>query len=216
MKLRNPSSCDGTVAIVVSVSANATCEDARCSIGLIWSGGERDVDVFEEGLSGDSFYAARELDEVIAGLTGLFAAKSVGKHEGFRKLTGAHQKTRAVNSPLAFEIHGISQFSVSATEANGLRRCFFLFDFGRARLPRGDDCFQVERLYLQKPNRSITQELCNGGILACGFARMNRNQVRDAVNGGWRREGRGLSGTSEIVMDDKKSADRILHIGRTG
>ena len=46
-------------------------------------GRERHVDVFEEGLSGDPFYSGRGLDEVIAGLAGLFAAESVGKNERF-------------------------------------------------------------------------------------------------------------------------------------
>ena len=66
---------------------------------------QRQVDVLEEGLSGDTSYAGRGLDEVIAGLAGLFAAESVGKNEGFDKLTSAHQKTSAVDGPLAFKIH---------------------------------------------------------------------------------------------------------------
>ena len=68
-------------------------------------GRERHVDIFEEGLIGDPFYSGRGLDEVIAGLAGLFAAESVGKNEGFDKLTSAHQKTSAVDGPLAFKIH---------------------------------------------------------------------------------------------------------------
>jgi hypothetical protein len=68
-------------------------------------GRERHVDVFEEGLRGDPFYSGRGLDEVIAGLAGLFAAESVGKNEGFDKLTSAHQKTGAVDGPLLFHIH---------------------------------------------------------------------------------------------------------------
>lgn len=73
--------------------------------GMKLRGRERHVDVFEEGLSGDPFYADRGLDEVIAGLAGLFAAESVGKNERFSKLTSAHQKTGAVDGPLAFKIH---------------------------------------------------------------------------------------------------------------
>ena len=46
-------------------------------------GREGHVDIFEEGLSGDPSYSGRGLDEVIAGLAGLFAAESVGKNEGF-------------------------------------------------------------------------------------------------------------------------------------
>jgi hypothetical protein len=73
--------------------------------GMELRGRERHVDVFEEGLSGDPSYAGRGLDEVIAGLAGLFAAESVGKNERFGKLTSAHQKTGAVDGPLAFKIH---------------------------------------------------------------------------------------------------------------
>ncbi len=51
--------------------------------GMKLRGRERHVDVFEEGLSGDPFYSGRGLDEVIAGLAGLFAAESVGKNERF-------------------------------------------------------------------------------------------------------------------------------------
>ena len=46
-------------------------------------GRERQVDVFKEGLSGDTSYTGKGLDEVVAGLAGLFAAESVGKNEGF-------------------------------------------------------------------------------------------------------------------------------------
>ena len=74
-------------------------------------GRERHVDVFEEGLSGDPFYSGRGLDEVIAGLAGLFAAESVGKNEGFDKLTSAHQKTGAVDGPLMFHIHSAFSFT---------------------------------------------------------------------------------------------------------
>src|ERR1700676_946927 len=73
--------------------------------GMKLRGRERQVDVFEEGLSGDPSYAGRGLDEVVAGLAGLFAAKSVGKNEWFGKLTSAHQKTGAIDGPLAFHIH---------------------------------------------------------------------------------------------------------------
>jgi hypothetical protein len=73
--------------------------------GMKLRGRERQVDVFEEGLSGDPSYSGRGLDEVIAGLAGLFAAESVGKNERFGKLTSAHQKTGAIDGPLAFHIH---------------------------------------------------------------------------------------------------------------
>ncbi len=64
------------------------------------------VDIFEEGLGGDAHYAAAGLDEVVAGKARLFAAECVGKNEWFGELTGAHQKTGAVDDPLVFGIHG--------------------------------------------------------------------------------------------------------------
>ena len=63
------------------------------------------VDVFEYSLGGDSSYAVGGLDEVIAGTAGLFAAETVGKDEWFGELTSAHQKTGAIDGPLAFKIH---------------------------------------------------------------------------------------------------------------
>jgi hypothetical protein len=114
----------GTVAIFRRGSGHGPGEDGGRSIGLksgLNSGlnsrltfsrrgkelrlCERDVDVFEEGLGGDPAYAVRGLDEVVAGLAGLFAAESVGKDERFGELTSAHQKTGAVDGPLAFDIH---------------------------------------------------------------------------------------------------------------
>ena len=85
-------------------------------------GRERHVDVFEEGLSGDPFYSGRGLDEVIAGLAGLFAAESVGKNERFGKLTSAHQKTGAVDGPLAFKIHN-AFLSPHPVSVSGFDRC---------------------------------------------------------------------------------------------
>ena len=67
---------------------------------------ERDVDVFEEGSGGDAADAFLGLYEVVTGKAGLFAAKNVGEDEWFGELTGAHQKTGAVDGPLAFYIHG--------------------------------------------------------------------------------------------------------------
>jgi len=69
------------------------------------SGCERHIDVFEEGLAGDAYYAFRGLDEVVAGAAGLFAAERVGKDEWFGELTSAHQETGAIDGPLAFKIH---------------------------------------------------------------------------------------------------------------
>ena len=109
-------------------------------------GRERQVDVFEEGLCGDPSYAGRGLDEVIAGLAGLFAAESVGKNEGFSKLTSAHQKTGAVDGPLAFHIHNAFFHPTR----------FVFLVLTDARLSLGGCLFQVERLYSQKRGRSIT------------------------------------------------------------
>src|SRR5258708_32938445 len=75
------------------------------SRGMKLHGCQRQGDVFQEGLRGDPSYAGRGLDEVIAGLAGLFAAESVGKNEWVGKLTSTQQKTRAVYGPLAFKIH---------------------------------------------------------------------------------------------------------------
>jgi len=106
---------------------------------------ERDVDVFEEGLGGDPAYAVRGLDEVVAGLAGLFAAESVGKDERFGKLTSAHQETGAVDDPLAFDIHSAFFYPTR-----------YLFLVVTERGLRSAEClFQVERLYAQKEGGSI-------------------------------------------------------------
>lgn len=89
-------------------SGDRTGQDARRSLGidgiqLQW--GERHVDVFKEGLGGDSFYAFRSLHEVVAGAAGLLAAESVGEDEWFGELTSAHQKTGAIDGPWALSVH---------------------------------------------------------------------------------------------------------------
>jgi hypothetical protein len=169
-----------TGAIFWGGAGNRPGEDARRSIG--WDSGlnswgretklrgcERHVDIFEDGLGGDSSYTVRGLDEVVAGPAGLFAAKSVGKDEGFGELTSAHQETGAVDGPFTFKIHSaffhplVEQVFVSG---------FQVSSFDRARSPLGGCLFQVERLYAQKEGGSITQELCNGEILFCGSARI--------------------------------------------
>ena len=109
-------------------------------------GRERHVDVFEEGLSGDPFYSGRGLDEVIAGLAGLFAAEGVGKNEGFGKLASTHQKTGAIDGPLAFKIHNAFFHPT---------RLVFLV-LTDARLSLGGYVSQVERLYAQTEGGSIT------------------------------------------------------------
>jgi hypothetical protein len=154
----------GTVAIFRRGSGHGPGEDGGRSIGL--KSGlnsalnsrltfsrrgkelrlcERDVDVFEEGLGGDPAYAVRGLDEVVAGPAGLFAAESVGKNERFGKLTSAHQKTGAVDGPLAFDIH--SAFFHPT-------RYVFL-DVPERGLRSAECLFQVERLYAQKEGGSI-------------------------------------------------------------
>ncbi len=69
--------CGGTGAMFRGGSGYGPDEDARRSMDVR----EGHVDVFEDGLRGDTSYAVRGLDEVVAGATGLFAAESVGKNE---------------------------------------------------------------------------------------------------------------------------------------
>jgi hypothetical protein len=150
----------GTGAIFWRGSGHGPGEDGGRSIGLksgLNSGltfsrrgkelrlCERDVDVFEEGLGGDPAYAVRGLDEVVAGLAGLFAAESVGKDERFGELTSAHQETGAVDDPLAFDIHSAFFYPTR-----------YLFLVVTERGLRSAEClFQVERLYAQKEGGSI-------------------------------------------------------------
>ena len=61
---------------------------------------QRHVDVFEDGLGGDSSYAVGGFDEVVSGTAGLFAAESVGKDERFGELTSSHQETGTVDLSL--------------------------------------------------------------------------------------------------------------------
>ena len=89
---------------------------------------QRHVDVFEESLRGDAPYAVGELDEVIAGASGLFTAESVGKDEGFGELTSAHQETGVVDDPLACKIHG----AFFHPAAGQVRLCFEWSDCTRA------------------------------------------------------------------------------------
>src|ERR1700704_3957964 len=139
---------DGGRRIGVNLGVNSSLKSCLKfgNWGMRLRGRERHVDVFEESLSGDPFYSGRGLDEVIAGLAGLFAAESVGKNEGFGKLTSAHQKTSAVDGPLAFKIHNAFFHPT---------RLVFLV-LTDARLSLGGCLFQVERLYSQKRGGSIT------------------------------------------------------------
>jgi len=80
---------------------------------------QRHVDVFEESLRGDAPYAVGELDEIVAGASGLLAAESIGENQRFGELTSAHQETGVVDDPLACKIHG-AFFPPAAAQ---VRRC---------------------------------------------------------------------------------------------
>ncbi len=114
---------------------------------------QRHVDVFEEGLGGDAHYAAAGLDEIVAGTARLFAAECVGKNEWFGELTGAHQKTGAVEDPLAFRIH----VALSSTLPQGkFDSGLSLFGFeGKWSLLETECLFRVERLYAHRKSGSI-------------------------------------------------------------
>ncbi|HLB93151.1 MAG TPA: hypothetical protein VJK27_12480 [Terriglobales bacterium] len=68
-------------------------------------GGEGHVDVFEDGSGVNAGDTVGGLDEVIAGGSGLFTAEGIGEDEWFGELTGAHQKTSAVDGPWALGVH---------------------------------------------------------------------------------------------------------------
>src|ERR1700739_4797190 len=61
--------------------------------------GHRYVDVLEDVVRCDAEAALERLDEIIAGVAGMFAAECVGESQGFFQLTSAHEKTRAVDGP---------------------------------------------------------------------------------------------------------------------
>jgi hypothetical protein len=56
----------------------------------------------------DAETALERLDEIIAGIAGMFAAESVGESQGFFQLASAHEKTRAVDGPFICSIHFVS------------------------------------------------------------------------------------------------------------
>jgi hypothetical protein len=93
--------CGGTGPILWRGSGYGPGEDARRSIVLC----QRDVDIFEDGLGGDTSHSFGGLYQVVAGTAGLFAAERVGEDEWFCELTSAHQETGAIDGPLAFKIH---------------------------------------------------------------------------------------------------------------
>jgi tetrahydromethanopterin S-methyltransferase subunit E len=93
-------------------------------------------------------------------------------------LTSAHQKTGAIDSPLAFKIH--SAFShPCAGPMFRLPMLVAVFQIiEQARCRSANDCVQVERLYAHYDVGSITQELCNGGIQVRESGGINANEWR--------------------------------------
>jgi hypothetical protein len=136
------------------------------------------VDIFEESLRSDSRYTVAGFDKIVAGSAGLLAAESVGENKWFSKLTSAHQKTGAIDSPLAFKIH--SAFShPCAGPMFRLPMLVAVFQIiEQACCRSANDCVQVERLYAHYDGGSITQELCNGGILVRNSDGINADERR--------------------------------------
>src|SRR6266849_861980 len=66
------------------------------------------IDVLEKGARTNTAKPFRRFDEVVAGLSGMFAPESVGKDERFGELTGSHNEARAVNGPGTFHLHKTS------------------------------------------------------------------------------------------------------------
>jgi hypothetical protein len=66
---------------------------------------QRHIDVFEEAAWMNAAKAFARLDEVIAGLSRLFAAEGIDKDERLGELTGTHHEARAVDGPLIFNTH---------------------------------------------------------------------------------------------------------------
>lgn len=90
-------------------------EDAQCALdgGSIclsvlrvrWC--EWHVDVFEDSARSNTAKTQRRFDEVVARQARVFAAQIVGEKERFGELTSVHEETRAVDGPLAFNVHNI-------------------------------------------------------------------------------------------------------------
>jgi hypothetical protein len=166
-------------------------KDGGSSIGLnSWGretklrGCERHVDIFEDGLGGDPSYAVRGLDEVVAGPAGLFAAKSVGKDEGFGELTSAHQETGAVDGPFTFKIHS-AFFHPSAGQVFVFG--FQVSGFDRARSPLGGCLFQVERLYAHKEGWSIHKNCATVKFFSADLRGSNADRARVEEICNWHR-----------------------------
>jgi len=105
-------------------------------------GCERHVDVFEDGLGGDSSYAVGRFHEVVSWTAGLFAAESIGKDEWFSELMSAHEKTGAVDGPVAFRIH--SCFLSPLRQGGCLLHAFRFHVFAERGRRLAECSFQVE------------------------------------------------------------------------
>ena len=77
----------------------------RCAAGgcLQWH-----IDVLELSARTNAAEPFRGLDNVVARLSGMFAAEGIGKDERFGKLTGSNNEARAVNGPCTFNFHKTS------------------------------------------------------------------------------------------------------------
>jgi hypothetical protein len=82
----------------------------------------------------------------------------------FSKLASAHQKTGAIDSPLAFKFHSAFSHPCAGPMLDTHVGCWLFRLLSKLRCRSANDCVQVERLYAHKHVGSITQELCNGGI----------------------------------------------------
>jgi hypothetical protein len=69
---------------------------------------QRHIDVFEQVARMNAADAFGGLDEVVAGLAGLFTTEDVGEDERLGELTGSHEEARAVDGPWAFHVHNAS------------------------------------------------------------------------------------------------------------
>jgi hypothetical protein len=66
---------------------------------------ERDINVFKEVARSDAAQSVGRLDQVVHGLSGVFAAESVGEDERLSELTSVHEETSAVGGPRSFNVH---------------------------------------------------------------------------------------------------------------
>jgi hypothetical protein len=66
------------------------------------------IDVLEEVTWTNAPESFRGLDEVVAGLSGMFAAEGVGENEGFSNLACTYNKACAVDGPCTFNFHKTS------------------------------------------------------------------------------------------------------------